>query len=153
MSDCVTKRREFLTFLCVRLSCFITTAKIIGLRKRFALRSSRHYCVQVFYIIRKIVKCHHVVSLKLMDMEKGRKAVGGKIEIRMRIREPVVDKDVKVEKWKWLVIDVHLTSRKVSFVKLFVKIEPLSSFYISANGHLKLPRACRHLDEVLRMSG
>lgn len=103
--------------------------------------------------IRKIVKCHHVVSLKLMDMEKGRKAVGGKIEIRMRIREPVVDKDVKVEKWKWLVIDVHLTSRKVSFVKLFVEIEPLSSFYISANGHLKLPRACRHLDEVLRMSG
>lgn len=68
--------------------------------------------------IRKIVKCHRVVSLKLMDMEKGRKAVGGKIEIRMRIREPVVDKDVKVEKWKWLVIDVHLTSRKVSFVKL-----------------------------------
>ena len=56
-----------------------------------------------------------------MDMEKGRKAVGGKIEIRMRIREPLVDKDVKVEKWKWLVIDVHLTSRKVSFLKLFVQ--------------------------------
>lgn len=124
---------------------------MIALRQRFALKSSRHYCVQVFY--KEIVKCHRVVSLKLMDMEKGRKAVGGKIEIRMRIREPVVDKDVKVEKWKWLVIDVHLTSRKVSFVKLFVKIEPLSSFYISANGHLTLPRACRHLDEVLRMSG
>lgn len=90
-----------------------------------------------------------VVSLKLMDIEKGRKAVGGKIEIRMRIREPLVDKDVKVEKWKWLVIDVHLTSRKVSFLKPFVKIEPLSSFCISVNGQLKLPRA----DTFLRMSG
>lgn len=76
-----------------------------------------------------------------MDMEKGRKAVGGKIEIRMRIREPLVDKDVKVEKWKWLVIDVHLTSRKVCFLRLFVEIEPLNSFYISANGRLKLSRA------------
>ena len=50
-----------------------------------------------------------------MDTDRGRKAVGGKIEIHMRIREPLVDKDVKVEKWKWLVIDVHLTSKKVSF--------------------------------------
>jgi len=76
-----------------------------------------------------------------MDMEKGRKAVGGKLEIHMRIREPLVDKDVKVEKWKWLVIDVHLTSRKVSFLKLFVEIDPFSYFYISAFGHHKLPRA------------
>lgn len=65
------------------------------------------------------VKYHCVVFLKLMDMEKGRKAVGGKIEIHMRIREPLIDKDVKVEKWKWLVIDVHLTSRKVSLLKLY----------------------------------
>ena len=49
-----------------------------------------------------------------MDTDRGRKAVGGKLEIHMRIREPLVDKDVKVEKWKWLVIDVHLTSRRVS---------------------------------------
>ena len=53
------------------------------------------------------------VLLQLMDTDRGRKAVGGKIEIRMRIREPLVDKDVKVEKWKWLVIDLHLTSKKV----------------------------------------
>ena len=51
-----------------------------------------------------------------MDTDRGRKAVGGKIEIQMRIREPIVDKDVKVEKWKWLVIDVHLTSKKVSLL-------------------------------------
>ena len=49
-----------------------------------------------------------------MDTDRGRKAVGGKIEVHLRIREPLVDKDVKVEKWKWLVIDLHLTSKKVS---------------------------------------
>ncbi|RMX48298.1 hypothetical protein pdam_00014721 [Pocillopora damicornis] len=52
------------------------------------------------------------VKFEVMDTERGRKAVGGKLEVHMRIREPLVDKDVKVEKWKWLVIDVHLTSRK-----------------------------------------
>lgn len=51
-----------------------------------------------------------------MDTDRGRKAVGGKIEIHMRIREPLVEKDVKVEKWKWLVIDLHLTSKKVSLL-------------------------------------
>lgn len=53
-----------------------------------------------------------------MDTERGRKAVGGKLEVRLRIREPLVDKDVKIEKWKWLVIDLHLTSRKVRIVSL-----------------------------------
>lgn len=56
-----------------------------------------------------------------MDTDRGRKAVGGKLEVHMRIREPLVDKDVKVEKWKWLVIDVHLTSKRVGFLaKLFI---------------------------------
>ncbi|XP_078361651.1 coiled-coil and C2 domain-containing protein 1-like isoform X1 [Oculina patagonica] len=59
-------------------------------------------------------KCEIHDCYDLMDTEKGRKAVGGKLEIRMRLREPLVDKDVKVEKWKWLVIDVHLTSRKAA---------------------------------------
>ena len=80
-----------------------------------------------------------------MDMEKGRKAVGGKIEIHMRIREPLVDKDVKVEKWKWLVIDVHLTSRKVACSNCITLIEPpvgsfhlsASAFHLSASGHLR----------------
>ena len=53
-----------------------------------------------------------------MDTDRGRKAVGGKLEVRLRIREPLVDKDVKIEKWKWLVIDLHLTSRKVRTVSL-----------------------------------
>ena len=55
-----------------------------------------------------------------MDTDSGRKAVGGKLEVHMRIREPLVDKDVKVEKWKWLVIDVHLTSKRVGFLAKFL---------------------------------
>ena len=55
-----------------------------------------------------------------MDTDRGRKAVGGKLEVHMRIREPLVDKDVKVEKWKWLVIDVHLTSKRVGLLAKFL---------------------------------
>ncbi|XP_027040976.1 coiled-coil and C2 domain-containing protein 1-like isoform X1 [Pocillopora damicornis] len=61
-------------------------------------------------------KCEIHDCFDVMDTERGRKAVGGKLEVHMRIREPLVDKDVKVEKWKWLVIDVHLTSRKAGAV-------------------------------------
>ena len=81
-----------------------------------------------------------------MDMEKGRKAVGGKIEIHMRIREPLVDKDVKVEKWKWLVIDVHLTSRKVSLLKQFLLLLPLCELTPQTP-------ASRSSDKVLKMPG
>lgn len=88
-----------------------------------------------------------------MDMEKGCKVVGGKIEICMRIWELLVDKDVKVEKWKWFVIDVYFILRKVSLLNLFVKIEFLSLFYIFVNGYFKFLWVCRYLDEVLRMFG
>ena len=54
-----------------------------------------------------------------MDTERGRKAVGGKLELRLRIREPLAEKDVKIEKWKWLVIDMHLTSREVGTLGFF----------------------------------
>ncbi|XP_067032370.1 coiled-coil and C2 domain-containing protein 1-like isoform X2 [Acropora muricata] len=59
-------------------------------------------------------KCEIHECFDLMDTDRGRKAVGGKLEVRLRIREPLVDKDVKIEKWKWLVIDLHLTSRKMA---------------------------------------
>ncbi|XP_068748558.1 coiled-coil and C2 domain-containing protein 1-like isoform X2 [Montipora capricornis] len=59
-------------------------------------------------------KCEIHDCFDLMDTDRGRKAVGGKIEVHLRIREPLVDKDVKVEKWKWLVIDLHLTSKKAA---------------------------------------
>lgn len=74
-----------------------------------------------------------------MDMEKGRKAVGGKIELHMRIREPLVDKDVKVEKWKWLVIDVHLTSRKVACLKNCILLieSSMGSFDLSQSRHFR----------------
>ncbi|XP_073257066.1 coiled-coil and C2 domain-containing protein 1-like isoform X1 [Porites lutea] len=70
-------------------------------------------------------KCEIHDCLDLMDTDRGRKAVGGKLEVHMRIREPLVDKDVKVEKWKWLVIDVHLTSKRTAAVpREPVKVSP-----------------------------
>ena len=81
-------------------------------------------------------------SLKVMDTERGRKAVGGKLEVHMRIREPLVDKDVKVEKWKWLVIDVHLTSRKVSVLDDLPAYEQVLVISASARVFLR-PREIR----------
>ena len=43
-----------------------------------------------------------------MDVEKGRKSVGGKIEVLLKIREPFVDKDAEIVTEKWLVLDTHL---------------------------------------------
>lgn len=43
-----------------------------------------------------------------MDLDKGRKAVGGKIEVKIKIREPLVDKDAEIIKENWLVLDTHL---------------------------------------------
>ena len=77
-----------------------------------------------------------------MDTERGRKAVGGKLEVHMRIREPLVDKDVKVEKWKWLVIDVHLTSRKVSVLDDLPAYEQVLVLSASARVFLR-PREIR----------
>jgi len=36
---------------------------------------------------------------------EGRKAVGGKLEVKIRIRDPYVTKQVDEVKEKWLVID------------------------------------------------
>lgn len=57
-------------------------------------------------------KCEVHECVDLMDPEKGRKAVGGKLEVRIRVREPLSEKDVKIEKWNWLVIDVHFGARQ-----------------------------------------
>ena len=57
-----------------------------------------------------------------MDPEKGRKAIGGKLEVRMRVREPLSEKDVKIEKWNWLVIDVHFGARQVRLFSLFSRV-------------------------------
>ena len=43
-----------------------------------------------------------------MDPERGRKAIGGKIEVKLRIREPLTDKDVEIMNEKWLVIDAFV---------------------------------------------
>jgi len=36
---------------------------------------------------------------------EGRKAVGGKLEVKIRIRDPYVTKQVEEVKEKWLIID------------------------------------------------
>ena len=43
-----------------------------------------------------------------MDPERGRKAIGGKIEVKLRVREPLTDKDVEIMTEKWLVIDAFV---------------------------------------------
>ncbi|XP_046857803.1 coiled-coil and C2 domain-containing protein 1B-like [Xenia sp. Carnegie-2017] len=51
-----------------------------------------------------------------MDPEKGRKVIGGKIEVKLRIREPLTDKDVEILTQKWLVIDAFVapTNKPIS---------------------------------------
>ncbi len=45
---------------------------------------------------------HYFVSLQLLD---GRKSVGGKLEVKMKIRDPFSAKQVEETKEKWLIID------------------------------------------------
>jgi len=41
----------------------------------------------------------------MFQLMEGRKAVGGKLEVKIRIRDPYVTKQVEEVKEKWLVID------------------------------------------------
>jgi hypothetical protein len=54
-----------------------------------------------------------------MDPDKGRKAIGGKIEVKLRIREPLTDKDVEILTQKWLVIEAFVapSNRVSTFIK------------------------------------
>lgn len=55
-----------------------------------------------------------------MDPEKGRKAIGGKIEVKLRIREPLTDKDVEILTQKWLVIEAFVApSNRVSSINIY----------------------------------
>jgi coiled-coil and C2 domain-containing protein 1 len=47
-------------------------------------------------------KCVHHTSIDLLE---GKKAVGGKLEIKVRIREPLLRQQVEELREKWLVID------------------------------------------------
>ncbi|XP_028406350.1 coiled-coil and C2 domain-containing protein 1-like isoform X2 [Dendronephthya gigantea] len=53
-------------------------------------------------------RCEIHECVDLMDPEKGRKAIGGKIEVKIRIREPLTDKDVEILTQKWLVIEAFV---------------------------------------------
>lgn len=38
---------------------------------------------------------------------EGRKSVGGKLEVKIRVRDPFVNKQVEEVKEKWLIIDEY----------------------------------------------
>ncbi len=48
-----------------------------------------------------------------MDTDRGRRAVGGKIEVMLKLRQPLVDKDVEVVNERWLVLDSHIRSLEI----------------------------------------
>jgi len=48
--------------------------------------------------------CEYVL-VHIFQLMEGRKAVGGKLEVKIRIRDPYVTKQVEEVKEKWLVID------------------------------------------------
>lgn len=54
-----------------------------------------------FWYLQKLI-LHIFPCLKLTD---GRKSVGGKLEVKVRIRDPFKNKQVEEVKEKWLVID------------------------------------------------
>lgn len=47
-------------------------------------------------------RCVHHTSIDLMG---GKQAVGGKLEVKARVREPILRQQVEELKEKWLVID------------------------------------------------
>ncbi|XP_014668569.1 PREDICTED: coiled-coil and C2 domain-containing protein 1-like [Priapulus caudatus] len=52
----------------------------------------------------------HCIVHQSYDMMDGRKAVGGRVEVKLRIRDPFVSKQVEETKEKWLIIDQWLRS-------------------------------------------
>ncbi|ESO05589.1 hypothetical protein HELRODRAFT_191334 [Helobdella robusta] len=83
------------------------------------LKSSKTFKMDVYYK-RGFLKADKIlgsVQIKLQPLEdkciyhetydlmEGRKAVGGKLEVKLRVRDPFVNKQVEEAREKWLVID------------------------------------------------
>lgn len=51
----------------------------------------------------KIICTVYIFIIQLMD---GRKPVGGKLEVKIRIRNPILSKQVVTETEKWLIIEL-----------------------------------------------
>lgn len=64
-------------------------------------------------------------------MTEGRKQVGGKLEVKLRIRDPFKGKQVEVTKEKWLVIDqfIRALGPKVSSLS-FISEDTFDSGHI-----------------------
>ncbi len=50
----------------------------------------------------------------LLQLQDGRKSVGGKLEIKLRVRNPFINKQVEEVKEKWLIIDSYERKLQVS---------------------------------------
>ena len=57
-------------------------------------------------------------SLFCLQLTDGRKPVGGKLEVKIRIRDPFKSKQVEEVKEKWLVIDQFLKTMVTSSIKV-----------------------------------
>jgi len=115
-------RRQPVSFKLMYQRGFLKSDKALGQAnlklENFSNRSMIHECVD------------------LMDTDRGRKTVGGKIEVILKIREPLVDKDIEVVNEKWLVLDSHLRTLQMgtssaSAAENKVKSSPPSSQYKS----------------------
>lgn len=49
-----------------------------------------------------------VIYKILFQLTEGRKTVGGKLEVKIRVRDPFKSKQVEETKEKWLIIDQFL---------------------------------------------
>ena len=80
-------------------------------------------------------------------MTEGRKAVGGKLEVKIRIRDPFVSRQVEEVKEKWLIIDRYdrVLPKEVNYsvnVCLLFIVEFLLVFIISKYGYTRYCRPC-----------
>lgn len=50
---------------------------------------------------------------------EGRRQIGGKLEVKIRIREPLLHKQVQTSEHKWLIIDSFSTSSKTKKIASF----------------------------------
>lgn len=68
---------------------------------------------------------NHAEAHTSFDLHEGRKVIGGRLETRLRLREPLGGRQVEETREKWLVIDA--ASRPASATTLSADPKPVSS--------------------------
>jgi hypothetical protein len=59
----------------------------------------------------------------ILQLSEGRKQVGGKLEVKIRIRDPFKGKQVEETKEKWLVIDQFIRALGPKVKHVCTKVE------------------------------